>query len=77
MFCTVASQESEPVERELELAVRYRKEIIPVELEDVELSSSMIYYLANRQIIRINPDDSDDRALESVYYIHLRLCYGR
>ncbi|MCD7819156.1 MAG: toll/interleukin-1 receptor domain-containing protein [Lachnospiraceae bacterium] len=51
LLLTNASQESQFVEREVERAITYRKTIIPVQLEDLELNSGFKFYIGNTQII--------------------------
>lgn len=53
LLLTNASQESQFVEREIERAVTYRKPIIPVQLEDLELNSGFKFYIGNSQIIAV------------------------
>lgn len=55
LLLTNASQESQFVEREIERAITYRKPIIPMQLEDIQLNSGFKFYIGNSQIIAV-PD---------------------
>lgn len=53
LLLTNASQESQYVEREVDLAISNRKPIIPMKLEDVELNDGFKFYIGNSQIISV------------------------
>lgn len=61
LLLTKASQESQFVEREIERAITYKKPIIPVQLEDLELNSGFKFYIGNSQIIAV-PEIRKDSA---------------
>ncbi|MCD7883433.1 MAG: toll/interleukin-1 receptor domain-containing protein [Lachnospiraceae bacterium] len=48
-----ASQNSQFVEREIERAISYKKAIIPMQLEELELNSGFKFYIGNCQIISV------------------------
>lgn len=53
LLLTKASQESQFVEREIERAITYRKPIVPMQLEDIQLNSGFKFYIGNSQIIAV------------------------
>lgn len=53
LLLTNASQESQFVEREIERAITYKKPIIPMQLEDIQLNSGFKFYIGNSQIIAV------------------------
>lgn len=53
LLLTNASQESQYVEREVERAIAYKKVIIPVQLESLELNSGFKFYIGSSQIIAV------------------------
>lgn len=53
LLLTSASQNSQFVEIELERALSYRKPIIPVQLENVELNSGFKFYIGSSQIVAV------------------------
>jgi len=70
LLLTNASQESQFVEREIERAITYRKPIIPMQLEYLQLNSGFKFYIGNSQIIAV-PEIRQDapefqRALEGI-----------
>ncbi|MBR0088043.1 MAG: TIR domain-containing protein [Lachnospiraceae bacterium] len=54
LLLTKASQESQYVERELERAIAYKKVVIPVQLESLELNSGFKFYIGSSQIIAVS-----------------------
>lgn len=73
LMLTDVSQNSQWVKKEVNLAITSGKTIIPVKLEDIELNSTMKFYLNDKQIIpvRIIEDTSDEiqKVLDSVVRI--------
>lgn len=59
LLLTNASQNSQFVEREVERAITYRKPILPMQLEDLELNSGFKFYIGNSQIVAV-PNISAD-----------------
>ena len=53
LLLTSASQMSQFVEREIEKAITYKKPILPMQLEDLELNSGFKFYIGNSQIIAV------------------------
>lgn len=53
LLLTNASQISQFVGREIERAVTYKKPIIPIQLEDLQLDSGFRFYIGNSQIIAV------------------------
>lgn len=53
LLLTNASQTSQFVEREIERAITYKKPILPMQLEDLELNSGFKFYIGNSQIIAV------------------------
>ena len=53
LLLTNASQMSQFVEREIERAITYKKPILPMQLEDLELNSGFKFYIGNSQIIAV------------------------
>lgn len=53
LLLTNASQESQFVEREIERAITYRKPIVPMQLEMLQLNSGFKFYIGNSQIIAV------------------------
>jgi predicted double-glycine peptidase len=53
LLLTNASQESQFVEREIERAITYRKPIVPLPLEQLQLNSGFKFYIGNSQIIAV------------------------
>ena len=53
LLLTNDSQKSQFVERELERAISYKKPIIPMQLEDLELTSGFKFYIGGNQIIAV------------------------
>lgn len=47
------SQNSEHVSREIDLAIKYKKNIIPIKIEKFDLNSEFEYYLSNVQFISV------------------------
>ena len=68
LFLSKASQESPFVQREVERAVAYRKTIISMQLEDMQINSAFKYLLCECPIIPVRKIDSPGfhRAMESV-----------
>lgn len=61
------AQKSDAVDSEVELAVlTYKKSIITIELEKVELNDSFTFYVHNRQIIAIHNIDEASKEIEQV-----------
>jgi len=61
------SQISEAVDSEVELAVlTYKKSIITVELEKVELNDSFTFYIHNKQIVAVHEMDETSPAMQQV-----------
>jgi len=61
LLLTQAAQESQFVEREVERAITYKKPIVPIQLEEMQLNSGFKYYLGESQIIAL-PDIRMDSA---------------
>ncbi|MBR5272519.1 MAG: TIR domain-containing protein [Clostridia bacterium] len=57
LMLTDSAQNSPWVKKEVNLAISYKKAIIPVKLEDIELNSTMKLYLNDRQIIPVKVID--------------------
>lgn len=53
LLLTNASQSSQFVEREIERAITYKKPIIPLQMEDLELNSGFKFYIGSSQIIAV------------------------
>lgn len=53
LLLTNASQMSQFVEREVERAITYKKPILPMQLEDLELNSGFKFYIGNSQMIGV------------------------
>ena len=53
LLLTNASQMSQFVEREIERAITYKKPILPMQLEDLELNSGFKFFIGNSQIIAV------------------------
>lgn len=53
LLLTNASQSSQFVEREVERAITYKKPIIPLQMEDLELNSGFKFYIGSSQIIAV------------------------
>lgn len=58
LLLTSASQGSQHVRRELEIAVSAQIPIIPMQLEDINLSSEFQYYLGTQQIVAVPAIDA-------------------
>lgn len=71
LLLTNASQESQFVEREIERAITYKKPIIPMQLEDLQLNSGFKFYIGNSQIIAVpelRADSSEfNRVIDGIY----------
>lgn len=62
-----ASQESEAVDSEVELAtLKFRKSIITVELEKVILNDAFTFYIHNKQIIAVHQIDEKSYEIKKV-----------
>lgn len=59
LLLTNASQESQYVEREVERAIAYKKVVIPVQLESLELNSGFKFYIGSSQIIAVPKIDKE------------------
>lgn len=59
IFISSASMASEDVLSELEIAHRYRKIILPIFIEDVQLNNELQYYLSRKQWINAYNKDVD------------------
>ncbi len=70
LLLTNASQESQFVEREIERAITYRKPIVPLQLEQLQLNSGFKFYIGNSQIIAVPEIRADapefKKALEGI-----------
>lgn len=53
LLLTKEAQESDHVNREIDRADTYKKEIVPVRLDDCTLNAGFQYYFGNRQIVTI------------------------
>lgn len=61
------SQKSDAVDSEVELAVlTYKKSIITIELEKVELNDSFTFYIHNKQIIAVHKIDESSKEIKQV-----------
>ncbi len=61
-----ASQSSEYVDREVERAISYKKPILPLQLEKMELNSSFQFYIGSCQIIPVMNLKSDSVEVQRV-----------
>ena len=87
LLLTNASQESQFVEREIERAITYRKPIVPMQLEHLQLNSGFKFYIGNSQIIAVPeiraPDDTDVDCVTCNKTVHVKagevvpFCCGR
>jgi len=60
LLLTDAAQQSEAVDKEVERAIHYRKPLLALQLEQLQLTDSFEYYLSNSQIVFPSvPDESD------------------
>lgn len=66
LLLTEESQNSEFVEKEVERAITYRKPIITMQLEDIELNSGFKFYIGNQQIVAVKEINSDNDAMRRV-----------
>lgn len=66
LLLTNASQESQFVGREIERAITYRKPIIPMQLEDIQLNSGFKFFIGNCQIIAVPEINSEAPAFNKV-----------
>ncbi|WP_366008655.1 TIR domain-containing protein [uncultured Eubacterium sp.] len=53
LLLTNDSQKSQFVEREVERAITYKKPILPMQLEKLELNSGFKFYIGNSQIVAV------------------------
>lgn len=61
------SQESDAVDSEVELAVlHYKKSIITIEIEKVELNDAFTFYIHNKQIIAVHKIDETSKEIKQV-----------
>lgn len=63
LLLTKEAQESAHVEREIERAISYKKEIIPVCLDACALNPGFRYYLSSCQIANVEAIDEDDEEM--------------
>lgn len=63
LLLTNASQSSQFVEREIERAITYKKPIIPLQMEDLELNSGFKFYIGSSQIIEVPEIRRDSSAV--------------
>lgn len=61
-----ASQNSVWVAREVERAVNYRKEIIPVQLEELVLNEEFEFYLCTDQIVALRGIDENQQTVQKL-----------
>lgn len=66
LMLTDVSQNSQWVKKEVNIAITNGKAIIPVELEDVELNSSMKLYLNDQQIVPVEIIDEKSEAIMNI-----------
>lgn len=66
LLLTNASQESQYVEREVERAIAYKKVIIPVQLESLELNSGFRFFIGSSQIIAVPGINRDAEEIKRV-----------
>lgn len=71
LLLTSSSQESQHVRRELDIAVSAQIPIIPIQLEDMNLSSEFQYYLGTQQIVAVPAiDASSPSFVKAVNGVH-------
>lgn len=61
VFVSKQSQNSEHIEKEIEIAVEYSKPIIPVRLQDCEFEGPYIYHLKNKQWFNAYKASEEDK----------------
>ena len=66
LLLTEESQNSEFVEKEVERAITYKKPIITMQLEDIELNSGFKFYIGNQQVVAVKKINSDSEAMRRV-----------
>lgn len=66
LLLTKVAQESRHVHREVERAVNYGKTIIPIQLENMQLSGEFNYYLGTCQIIAVPSIETPSQELDKV-----------
>lgn len=66
VFVSKRSQMSENVINEIEIAVRHKKTIIPVRLEDCELVGPFMYHLNNKQWIKLNSKEDIEKLVSAI-----------
>lgn len=67
LLLSEASQASEAVDSEVELAsLTFKKPIVPVELEPLELNDSFTFYIHNKQIITLHEFDDKSPSLQAL-----------
>lgn len=60
LLLTDAAQQSEAVDKEVERAIHYRKPLLALQLEQLQLTDSFEYYLSNSQIVFPSVLDESD-----------------
>lgn len=66
LLLTNDSQNSEFVEREIERAVTYKKSIITMKLEDVELNPGFRYFLSTTQVVAVREIDKSNNEMKKI-----------
>ncbi len=66
LLLTESAQQSQFISRELERAVSYNKTIIPMQLEDCQLTSAFKFYIGSNQIVAVRSLDRDSEGLKKV-----------
>lgn len=74
LLLTDAAQQSEAVDKEVERAIHYRKSILALQLESLQLTDSFEYYLSNSQIVFPNALDEADTDFRDVLRVVAGLC---
>ena len=66
LLLTNSAQESPWVSREVERAIHYNKEILPVLLEDVKLNKAFELYISISQFLPLNEISENSREMQSI-----------
>ena len=61
------AQDSDHVDREIERAISYKKEIIPIRLDGCELNAGFRYYLSNCQITNITDINAANPKIQDLF----------
>lgn len=66
LLLTEEAQASVHVEREIEMAVSYRKQIVAMHLDDSELNLGFKYYIGSQQIVRVKNMDTNSYEIKKI-----------